>query len=302
MADKVWGVKCDEETVEELEKLFGDSEFETKKEFLVHLKQLHQIEATKKGVPVMSQDIDELQAVTRRIVDIYTGLGERINTLMKDKDTTYQESFKKKEDLISTLQDKIYELETSNETKGNEVEFLLSKSDSLNSEMVNLKTQSISEVNWLTNIIESNKALIDEYKSKNDTLTGLINEYKQYKEDIVIMNKDLIDSKSTIANLENTIIKKDLDIKDVSTQLTYIVENHTVDINRMKEKFDEETTRQKEKSEFEISKLLLDQEKTFRNEIQNLHEEYNAKVKSLLDEMEKLQRKISVPEVKEVKK
>ncbi len=112
----------------------------------------------------------------------------------------------------------------------------------------------------------SNKALIQEYKEKNDTLAGLVTEYKCFKNENETVKTLLADSQARKIDLENKIISKDIDVDTLKTKLeATVIESR------------KEVTRISQLKEFEKEKALLQQEKSFNKKIldyQKQAEEY----------------------------
>jgi len=105
----------------------------------------------------------------------------------------------------------------------------------------------------LSEIANNNKALIQEYKEKNDTLAGLVTEYKGFKTENESFKSLLADSQARNIELGNTIKTKELEVETLETKL----EAAAVEAQK-------EVTRFAELKEFEKERSLLGQEKLFR--------------------------------------
>lgn len=131
-------------------------------------------------MPEIAQDIEGLEALTKQISDYYLNMGKRIEVIRKSKDMEFAKETEIYKDKIETLKgenDNINEKFTSLHEVYNNIS---SDYDKLNKQLLQLQ-ESLNDKNLL----------VEEYKSKNDTLTGLLSEYKQYKTEIEEYKKSL---------------------------------------------------------------------------------------------------------------
>jgi len=105
-----WSVKMTDTLKEKIAGSLQESGL-TGKEFMEVL--LNTYEQVKKDRPEITPDLDELETLTKRICAIYVNVGERITTLLNDKDNSYKTLVTEKTDLARTLQKRITELENS---------------------------------------------------------------------------------------------------------------------------------------------------------------------------------------------
>ncbi len=292
-----FGVKVPEELKKEISELMKSSGL-SGKDFMQSLINVYQVEKTKEQLPEVTQELKELQGLTQRINNIYLNLGYRIDNLMKSKDSEIEQQLKKKDEIISNLQDQVAEFDNKNEVL----------TEAFNNS-VNEKNELNSRVNQLTESNNNIKALVDEYRSKNDTLTGLLNEYKASKEENEALKERLNQANLRTLEINNEKIAMGREVE----QLKGEVEKLTSEINVLKvehrNEIDTLKENNKENIEKAISEITRAKDSEKREEILNLKEgfqgriqktqeeaaskinEYQEKYKGLLEELESLKPK-----------
>lgn len=272
MADTTFGVKVPEELKEEISKLMQNSGL-TGKDFMQSLINVYQVEKTKEQLPEVTQEIRELQSLTQRINNIYLNLGYRIDNLMKAKDTEVEHQLRKKEEIVSKLQDQMAELDSKNEIL----------TEAFNSS-VNEKNELNQRVNELTENNSNIKALVEEYKIKNDTLTGLLNEYRASKEENESLKDKLSQANLRVLEINNEkmVLGRELE------QLTSKVDRLTSEVNTLKVNHKIEVDNLNETNRDATSKAVQDitrvKESEKREEILNLKEEFQERMQKIQEE------------------
>lgn len=274
MADTTYSVRIDEETKEKIGELVKKSGLNSK-DFMTDLLQTYEINKTKEVVPLIEKDLDELQILTRRINSIYINVGERIDLISKDKDEQYKDLLAKKDNLIYTLQTKIQGIEELNSIMNSDVQRLENELKDSKEENLNLENKYSQDINTYTEVNASNKALIQEYKNKIESLNKVIEENRQYKSAADKSQQELLNITTEMNSFKN-----------INIELTKEIEQLNSTLESLKTKSKEDLSELKEKLNFEKEKALLVLEKNHQDSIQKLHDEYNLKVKTLLDEME----------------
>lgn len=297
MADnKTFGVKVPEELHIEATELMKKLNL-TGEGFLNELINVYKSEKAKEDVPVIAEDLKELQAISQRISGIYLNMAYRIDNINKAAEQEKQEQLTKKDSQIYDLQDKNSEL---NQT----VELL---TESFNTSCKD-KEKLVNDVNQLTDNINNIKALVEEYKSKNDMLLGDLAEYKQYKVEIEDYKQRLNDTELKLKGTEMELedFKKRWQNQDIKIQnlkeehedlIAGMEKNHAEEINKLELKHENAIEQLENKFEFEKDKALLDAEKENQktiNQLKNKHnkeiEEYQNKYKQLLQELEQVRK------------
>lgn len=281
MADVTWGVKVSEELKEKITETVQQSGLNGK-EFVESLLLAYEMQKLKEMQPTMKADLDELQSLTSRINNIFLNLGERFENIGKTKDQEYKVAMEGKDSTIQLYYTKIKGLES-------EIEQLRGDKEELNINFEGL----INRKNELENLHQTNTALIQEYKEKNDTLTGLLSEYKQFKDDVIILKEELEKErdkqKELLVSLNN--IKRDSDAKftDMSTSASKEIESLKQKINQIESKTkdniitaQEKADMAKEKVNMANEKAMIELKNTHQNDINKLHNNYNAKIQEIL--------------------
>jgi chromosome segregation ATPase len=280
-----WSVKMTDGLKEKIAGSLQESGL-TGKEFMEVL--LNTYEQVKKDRPEITPDLDELETLTKRICAIYVNVGERITTLLNDKDNSYKTLVTEKTDLARTLQKRITELENALKEKITIAKELAAEKDKIQEEKINLDLRQQREIQQLAEINQSNKSLIEEYRQKNDTLTGLLAEYETYKNQIQELKKEVNLEKIKRAGAEDKFKKAEDALNKNKEKLFQTEERYKVQIESIIEQ-----------QSFEKEKALLEQEKSLRNELQAEREEYNNRIKALLDEIEARNKALNKPKNKD---
>jgi len=276
-----WSVKMTDTLKEKIAGSLQESGL-TGKEFMEVL--LNTYEQVKKDRPEITPDLDELETLTKRICAIYVNVGERITTLLNDKDNSYKSLVTEKTELARTLQKRITELENSLKEKITIAKELAAEKDKIQEEKISLELRQQKEIQQLAETNQSNKSLIEEYRQKNDTLTGLLAEYETYKNQNQELKKEVNLEKIKRAGSEDKLKKSEDALNKNKEKLFQAEERYKAQIESIIEQ-----------QSFEKEKALLEQEKSLRNELQAEREEYNNRIKTLLDEIEARNKALSNP-------
>lgn len=271
MADtKTFGVKVPEELHQEaaeLQKKLGL----TGEGFLQELIAAFKTEKMKERTPEVAEDLRELQILTRRMDNIYLNLAQRIENINKMKEEEKIELISKKESIIYELQSKIEGVKA-------DYDGLI---DAYNN-VVNLNNDLNKRVNELTNMYNDNKALVEEYKSKNDMLTGMLKKYEKYPEQVEEYKNLLTDAQSRNIELKNDLSAKEEENKRLSKQIQQNEKDFADRIDGLVARQKEKIEDLKQQEEFKKDKALLEQDKIHQTEINKINEANNEKIKELL--------------------
>lgn len=291
MADNnVFSVRLEEQDKEKLLQMIQDSG-RSNKEFMTVLLSAYELNKTKVDIPDIAKDIEGLQALTQRINEYYVNIGKRIEDIQKLKDVQYTKDMDIYINRIDTLKSENQKLSDDS------LELKQAYNNACNDNEEYKKQLEQNE-----QIQESNKALIKEYQSKIDTLSGIIEEYKGYKAENEKLKVLLADSNTKAMQQENLIKEKDFNIDKLNEDLRAKDNN----IGNLKEKHDEELKQVNNKHIQEVESIKKENELTIKlaiaevkdelnnklNEEQLKHNaeisEYQTKYKMLLDELEKV--------------
>lgn len=250
-----FSVRMESEDKEKLMELIQESG-KSSKEFMSILMGAYELNKVKIDIPEVAEDINHLEALTNQINNVYMNMAKRIQTI----DTAKTLQFNKDMEIYKS---KIESLKVENEGFKVDKEAMANLLQDSYAISEGLKKQ----VTQFTEIMDSNKALIQEYKEKNDTLAGLVNEYKGFKNENETLKALLADSQARNIDLSNKVNTKDMEIDTLKTKLEAAAAEAPKEIRRTSELKD-----------FEKEKALLEQEKLFNKKLQELQEESNKKI------------------------
>ena len=280
MADATFGVKMPEELKKQIENLIKDSGLRTGKDFMQNLINNYVVEKTKENIPDVAADLKELQTITQRTNDIYLNMGYRIENINKANEKESQEQLSKKDSIILDLQNKIESINFQNTTL-----------EATSKTIINENKDQLQRVNELTESNNNIKALIEEYKSKNDMILGQLNKYEKYpdeivslKNEIVVVKDELFKAHSLNVTNESQLMSKDQTINSLKDKANIL----SVSIDNIKVQNNDEIKKTKEESKIEVEKGIADTTKAknaeMREEIISLKEEQQEKIQSVQNE------------------
>jgi len=166
MADLTWSVKMPEELKEKVAEKLQESGL-SGKEFMESLLNSYELQRVKEERPELLQDLQELEILTKRICSVYVNMGERITTVLSDKETIYKMDLHDKCTEIESLKENIKVLSLENEEINNKLLQLENSKATLEKEKAEMEARVMNEIKQLSEINLTNKDLIDEYKQKN---------------------------------------------------------------------------------------------------------------------------------------
>lgn len=278
MSDVTFGVKVPEELKAQLEQLQKDSGLRTGKDFIQQLVNNYVVEKTKENIPQVAEDLRELQTLTQRINNIYLNLGYRIDNITKAQEEEQKQLLSKRDSIISDLQSKIEILATDKNTI----------TEAYNN-TVNLNSDYLQRVNQLTDNNNNIKALITEYKTKNDDLLSIVSEYKQYKDQVEQYKELLSQAQAQNIDLSNTINNLNATVKAQDKELEQLNNKQIQDLEQIKKESELNIKLAVAEVKEELNNKLNQEQQKHNAEIQD----YQNKYKSLLEQMEKAKNTIS---------
>ncbi|MBZ5752750.1 hypothetical protein [Metabacillus rhizolycopersici] len=271
MADKTFGVKVSEELHDKVKELI-ESSGDSAKEWFEKAVAITELQTIKEGASDYSQDLTELEVHTTRIYELISNMVQRSIYI---KDHAVQEvtnKLEQKESIIGEYQEKtkvaIEELKQCQES----LKAIEAEKEELSKQL---------EESRSTN--KNNQLLILEYKEKNDTLTGLVSEYKAHQEENGKLKEQLAQQKeryqSQVSEMNDTVTDKIEQINQLTRLNGQLKKDHAVELDRMAEK-----------NEFEKEKALYEIKNEYRDKIVEINETHNTKVQELYDNMDKIRK------------
>lgn len=291
---KTFGVKVPDEVHQEasnLQKISGLSG----EEFLNTLLEAYKTEKTKEEIPMIARDITELQGLVHRIYNIYLNLGYSIENISNTKDEEMRGKLEKKDSLITSLQEEVNQLDEENE-----------KITTAFNNAVEDKNILEHEVNQLTDMLSSNKELIQEYKNKNDMLLGQLTQYEKYPEKLEATKELLSKQQEDNIALTDNLKQRDYTIEQLKAKNEEIIADNTSELDKLKTSHSEELTKLnkehnnalqvlKDKFDLEKEKAILKLKQIHQQELEKIQNKYNVDIakyntdyKNILEEMSKI--------------
>lgn len=258
-----FAVRMEQEDKERLMQLIQESG-KSNKDFMTSLISLYEVSKAKIKNINLVDDIEQLEQQTTKINQIFINI---IDKLEGQKAAISDENEKE----LQIYKEKVYNLTIEFENLNTDFQSYSNMYTEIKEVNSNLK----KNIEQLESTIKDKTFLVDEYKEKNDTLSGLLNEYSTFKGQLDEYKRLLTESQSKVYNLEN--VNKEQE-RDKASLLK--------DIESLKTKHVEELKRAEEKALFEKEKALLEQEKTHQEIINRLNEQHNNKVRELLESLE----------------
>ncbi|PMC34546.1 hypothetical protein CJ195_22290 [Bacillus sp. UMB0899] len=265
MADKTFGVKVSEELHDKVKEMI-EASGHTSKEWFEKAVSLTEMNAIKQGATDYSQDISELEVHTTRIYELVSNMIQRSIYIKDHAVKEIAEKLDQKEAIINEYQNKA--TAATEEAKESKQEALaLSKE----------KEELLKQLEEVRTININNQSLIDEYKEKNDTLSGLVSKYQAFAEENERLKEEFSKEQARLQSQVKEITLQTHDqqdeIKELTQQLELMKNSHAIEVERLTER-----------KEYEKDKAVLESERNFQEKLLKANEEYNEKIKELYNE------------------
>lgn len=292
MADEkstVLGIRLDTEERKRFDEFVGE-EGKNNKDFLNTLLNLYELNKGKiKNINLVG-DIDVLEGYTNKIHQAFIGIIDKLESQKDDISENSQKNLQIYKEKISNLQNEIDSVTLLNSINEEKLIILSKDNTSLKEQHNQLQESALDKL-----------TIIKEYQGKNDTLTGILEEYKQYKVEVEQYKKSLADTQSKNIELKDSIKDKDFTVNNLRKDIVNLKEDHEKAINeltksqeQLKAKHIEDIQQLNDKASITMDKALLklqkeQQEQLSQNQLRHNAEiqEYQSKYKSLLEELEK---------------
>jgi len=286
---KVLGIRIDTEERKRFDE-FVSEEGKNNKDFLNTLLNLYELNKGKVKNINLVGDIDVLEGYTNKIYQAFINIIDKLESQKGDIAEDVQKNLQIYKDKVNSLENEIESINLMNSINNNEL-------TSVNNDNKTLKEQ----YNQIQESLQDKLTIIKEYQGKNDTLTGILEEYKQYKVEVEKYKKSLEDTQSKNIELKDSIKDKDFTVSNLGKDIKKLKEDHEKAINgliksqeQLKDKHIEDIQQLKDKASITLDKALLklqkeQQEQLSQNQLKHNAEiqEYQSKYKSLLEELEK---------------
>lgn len=293
MADEkstVLGIRLDTEERKRFDEFVGE-EGKNNKDFLNTLLNLYELNKGKAKNINLVGDIDVLEGYTNKIHQAFINIIDKLESQKGDIADNSQKNLQIYKEKITNLQNEFDTLKLVNSANEKRITYL-------NQDYVAIKKQN----NQLEENLQDKLTIIKEYQGKNDTLTGILEEYKQYKIEVSQYKKLIEDVEIKNISLSDDIKEKDLSINNLSKDIEKLKEDHEKSINELAKnqeqlinKYISDIEQLKDKADIKMDKALIELQKAHQEQLsqeQLKHntdiQEYQNKYKSLLEELENM--------------
>lgn len=254
-------IKVTSEFKDHLNNIIAQSGLPTDEAWLEEATKLWELKMLKEGNPGYKKELDELEYHTQRTLEIFISM---IGSEAAERHKLVQEH----EEQMMQKQDEITRIAAEN----GEIKKQLQTATELLGQANKDKGELEKQIRQLEEIVRKNDLLISEYKEKNDTLAGLVKEYKPAGDKLRSLESELAKTQS-----ENERMKDN--VRRLEMQATQLEERHKEELARLAEKKDLEKER-------EILQLRAEHQ----NKLQEITETSNAKIRELLAALEQSNR------------
>ena len=266
MADKTFGVKVSEELHDKVRDMIDASGI-TAKEWFEKAVALTEVNEIKQGARDYSQDLSELEVHTTRIYELIANMVQRSIYIKDHAVKEYADKLDQRESMITEYQQKVAaaveEAKSSKQT-----------AEALEKE----KEELLKQIEEVRSVNLNNQLLIDEYKEKNDTLSGLVSKYQSYAEENEELKVKFAEERerlhSQVSEISTQAHEQEDEIKELKQQIESIKSNHEMSLERLAEK-----------KEYEKDKAVLESERNYQERLLKANDEYNGKIRELYDEL-----------------
>ena len=279
---KVLGIRLDTDERKRFDE-FVTEEGKNNKEFLNTLLNLYELNKGKVKNINLVGDIEILEGYTNKIHQSFINIIDKLESQKNDISENSSKDLQIYKDKVNNLQNEFNDIKLINSTNEE-------KLTSVNNDNITLKEQS----NQLYASLQDKLTIIEEYKSKNDTLTGLLNEYKQYKVENEEIKGLLVDAQNKGIEKENLIKEHEFTINNLNGNIDSLRSDNKKAIEKLKTDHEQELQNSKKLSTLDKEMAILDKDKEYQKTIEEINskhnkeiEEYQAKYKNLLGELEK---------------
>jgi hypothetical protein len=274
MADenKVLGIRLDAEERKRFDE-FVSEEGKNNKDFLNTLLNLYELNKGKVKNINLVGDIETLESYTSKIQQTFINIIDKLENQKGDITEHSQKDLQIYKDKVNNLEFELDTVKLLNSTRQKEL-------TNVNSDNVTLKEQYIQ----LQDSLQDKLTIIKEYQGKNDTLAGLVNEYKSAKAENVELKDSLNKSNLTNLQVNNENIAQGREIDQLKNNVTELSSKIEALKSEHKSYIDEVT----EKSEVILKKAIQDTERVknaeMRESILKIKEEQQEKIQAVQNE------------------
>jgi len=284
MADSVLSVRIDEELKQRFIEIAQENEVNNK-DLMQMLVAHFELEQLKEGKVLFSQDIDELQRLTKRIADIYINMVERVQLAEleeKNKENSLIEQLKK---------------------ENNQLKEQLEKKKEQDIEIKKLK-ESLKAIN------EENKKVQDEQSTIKDLNELLKQKNEQLEKRVTEISSEIAESKKAInernelklelrTNLAN-IQKLELTVEALNHEKNQLRQQFEAKLTEINQKTNEQKELERRQQKIELQELELNLKLDYAHQLDLIKEKHNESLSKLSQRKDELESLVNQELTKEV--
>jgi colicin import membrane protein len=260
------------ELKEKLERLASESGLETQEAFIEHLAVVYEMQRMKEGGSGAGykKQLDELEYHMRRPYELFIGLVETESAARLQQSQQHEEAISARAETIFGQEQEIAEMR---------------KSIRLLEDTLALRTKEnenqAKQLDQQTEITRKDSLLVEEYRQKIDTLSGLVNEYKAAD----VENKEL---HKEITSLIATNDKEKLRSGKLEVDLAALKSQSDEQIRQLEKQHQDATERIQERKDVEKERELLSLRTEYQAKLEKANEETTSKIRELYEQIERL--------------
>lgn len=261
--------KVSPELKEKLERLSAESGLDTQEAFIEHLAALYDMQQLKEGNGSgYRKQIDELEYHLRRPLELFIGMidteaAERLQIVQQ-----HDETMTNRASVIQSLEQKIMELRKEMKAHVDEMARMTKE----NADQAKL----ISQLEVTAN---DKGMLVEEYRKRIDTLSGLINEYKVAAEE----NRNL---QTKISELTTLMDKQVLRVESLEGDVATLSELKDDQLRQQEERHRDAQERILERMGVEKERELLAIRTEYQAKLEKANEDATTKIRELYEQIE----------------
>lgn len=279
--DSILSVRINEEVKEKFIKL-AEEQGVNNKEFLDLIIKSYEINKATADVDFVRNDIEELQTIIKRVVDIYINIIDksklRTTELINNFNLTIGEEKERTEGYvleISNMKKQLEELKNENKelkTSNKELQTTLSK-----------EKEAIKESREMNSILKEKLTDFNRYKEENGSL----------KEQAAASDKELAALQGNFYDIKQEFEKSINENQQLKDKINEIVGNNHIQVEELKLAHEGKLKLKENEMTLRQQQEILQKEQELRQEIWDLKAKYDEKISSLIKEKEELLFKIT---------
>lgn len=279
--DSILSVRINEEVKEKFIKL-AEEQGVNNKEFLDLIIKSYEMNKVTADVDFVRNDIEELQAIVKRVVDIYINIIDksklRTTELINNFNLSIGEEKEKTEGFtleISNMKKQLEELKSENKdlkNSGKELQVALSK-----------EKEAIKESRDMNSILKEKLTDFNRYKEENENL----------KKNATASEKELAAFQSELYDIKQELEKYISENQQLKDKINEIIKSNHLHVEELKSSYEGQLKMKENELSLKLQQEILQKEQGLRQEIWDLKAKYDEKISSLIKEKEELLFKIS---------